>query len=372
MCSLHGCAKRTRMHSTTKQVGCHSCAPPGRVSRMAAIDTSRAHALGDAALALERKGHAARAAEKYGQAVEAAEALAQPDCLVVAALQLACVNALTSVASAHEVSPFDRAAAAAQLFARNDAALVTLQRRLAAGTLLGGRCRPYEVAWYDQRCSLVANDGGRPPSAAGKAEWARLVGFDALSQAAHNVLQEVLFSQHSPDARERQRCALVVAALDAATARLSDDAAAASLAAGNPNFLWTCAQNGLVMSFREAVARGVLERETASGAALAAAWARLEETGVLVTMGSAMDASAASVSSTVASREAARVAAAAAPECHECALSGCSAREMHAAHFKSCAACRGVAYCSKEHQVAHWPAHKKACKAARKVQSGAA
>ena len=338
-----------------------------------AVDTSRVRALDAAASALERKGHFARAAEKYAQAVEAAKALAQPDCLVVAALQLACANVLTCTVSG-AASPNERAAAVAQLFAHQDAALATLQRRLAAGTLLRGRCRPYEVAWYDQRCSLVANDGGRPPSKAGKAEWARLVGFDALATCAHNVLQDVLLTQHSPNARQRAFCALVVASLDAMSARLSDDAAAASLAAGNPNFLWTCAQNGLVMSFREAVARGMLERETAAGAALAAAWARLEATGVLAAMGSAVDEKAASVAQTVAAREAARVAAAAGSECRQCALSGCSAREMHAAHFKSCAACRGVAYCSKEHHVAHWPAHKKACKAARKAnaQSGAA
>ena len=50
-----------------------------------------------------------------------------------------------------------------------------------------------------------------------------------------------------------------------------------------------------------------------------------------------------------------------------CALPGCGAKEAHPAHFKSCAACRTVVYCCREHQVAGWPAHKKACKAARKA-----
>jgi hypothetical protein len=62
-------------------------------------------------------------------------------------------------------------------------------------------------------------------------------------------------------------------------------------------------------------------------------------------------------------------AAAAAPGLRPCALASCGAREKHrsgAAHFKSCAACRGVAYCCKEHQTADWPSHKTACKAARK------
>ena len=52
-----------------------------------------------------------------------------------------------------------------------------------------------------------------------------------------------------------------------------------------------------------------------------------------------------------------------------CALAGCGAKEVHPAHFKSCAACRTVVYCCREHQVAGWPAHKKACKAARKAQA---
>ena len=54
-----------------------------------------------------------------------------------------------------------------------------------------------------------------------------------------------------------------------------------------------------------------------------------------------------------------------------CALAGCGAREAHPAHFKSCAACRAVVYCCREHQVAGWPAHKKACKAARKAAAAA-
>ena len=50
-----------------------------------------------------------------------------------------------------------------------------------------------------------------------------------------------------------------------------------------------------------------------------------------------------------------------------CALDGCGAKEAHPAHFKSCAACRTVVYCCREHQVAGWPVHMKACKAAHKA-----
>jgi hypothetical protein len=50
-----------------------------------------------------------------------------------------------------------------------------------------------------------------------------------------------------------------------------------------------------------------------------------------------------------------------------CGLADCSAREVHPAQFKKCAACQDAVYCCKAHQEAHWPAHKAACKAARKT-----
>ena len=63
----------------------------------------------------------------------------------------------------------------------------------------------------------------------------------------------------------------------------------------------------------------------------------------------------------------AAAAAAAAPGLRACNLRACTAREQHRGAFKACGACRGVVYCCKEHQTAHWPAHKAACKASRKA-----
>jgi hypothetical protein len=60
-------------------------------------------------------------------------------------------------------------------------------------------------------------------------------------------------------------------------------------------------------------------------------------------------------------------ASAAARGLRHCALPSCGAREAHVSHFKLCAACQTVVYCSKAHQVEHWPSHKAACKAARKA-----
>jgi hypothetical protein len=65
-------------------------------------------------------------------------------------------------------------------------------------------------------------------------------------------------------------------------------------------------------------------------------------------------------------------AAAADPGLRRCGLVSCGAREAHPNHFKTCAACKRIAYCSKEHQTEHWPSHKTACKAARKKAAAAA
>ena len=50
-----------------------------------------------------------------------------------------------------------------------------------------------------------------------------------------------------------------------------------------------------------------------------------------------------------------------------CGLASCGATEAHVNHFKRCSACKAVVYCCKEHHLADWPAHKAACKAARKA-----
>ena len=61
----------------------------------------------------------------------------------------------------------------------------------------------------------------------------------------------------------------------------------------------------------------------------------------------------------------------AANELHKCALAECTARKAHASHYKRCYACHTVCYCCKEHQVADWPSHTAACKAARKAAAAA-
>ena len=63
--------------------------------------------------------------------------------------------------------------------------------------------------------------------------------------------------------------------------------------------------------------------------------------------------------------------AAASGQLRSCALAGCGAQEAHVSQFGKCSACKTVSYCCREHQQAGWPAHKAACKAARKAAAAA-
>jgi hypothetical protein len=95
------------------------------------------------------------------------------------------------------------------------------------------------------------------------------------------------------------------------------------------------------------------------------AWRRLQSSGVLQRRGIMQAVSVANADHTRATATAA--ATAAARGLRLCALHTCGAQEVHASQFKRCSACSGVVYCCKEHQVQDWPAHKAACRAARKA-----
>jgi hypothetical protein len=99
------------------------------------------------------------------------------------------------------------------------------------------------------------------------------------------------------------------------------------------------------------------------------AWVRLQRSGVLRQRSITRIADVFGVQTDAcAAANRARLASA---EMRTCALEACAAREVHPAQFKKCAACRwctaAVVYCCKAHQEQQWPAHKAACKAARKA-----
>jgi hypothetical protein len=106
-----------------------------------------------------------------------------------------------------------------------------------------------------------------------------------------------------------------------------------------------------------------------SHARILAAWRRLQSSGVLQRRGILQGISTVTAYNTRATATAA--ATAAVRGLHFCALPTCGAQEVHASQFKRCSACSGVVYCCKEHQVQDWPAHKAACRAARKAAEAA-
>ncbi len=109
---------------------------------------SRVVALTNKAATLEQRGHWARAAEKFAEAVTAAQALHQPDCLIVATLQAAHANALLGHAQTAGVPEARGVELYRSAFLELlPPAMASLERRMAADTLLAGACRPYEVAW---------------------------------------------------------------------------------------------------------------------------------------------------------------------------------------------------------------------------------
>jgi hypothetical protein len=155
---------------------------------MAAVDVSRVVALVNKATTLENRGHWARAAEKFAEAVAAAQALQQPDCLIVAHLQASHANALLGHAQTAGVPEARRVELMRCAFLELlPAAMASLQRRMTAGMLLAGACRPHEVAWCaattahaDALAANVPNAAPRVlPTAAEMSAWSAYVGYDA-------------------------------------------------------------------------------------------------------------------------------------------------------------------------------------------------
>jgi hypothetical protein len=127
---------------------------------------------------------------------------------------------------------------------------------------------------------------------------------------------------------------------------------------------------GLVGAAQKYIEQGQRFRSTSSAgnewhARILVAWRRLQSSGVLQRRGILQAVSFNSAA--LANATAAAAATAAARGLHFCALHTCGAQEVHASQFKRCSACLSVVYCCKEHQVQGWPAHKAACRAARKA-----
>ena len=240
----------------------------------------------------------------------------------------------------------------------------TLTRRKDAGTLLTGRCRPAEVAWFrayqiqgfleiDCRHADVAHALVDP--------LVGVVGSETFFLAA--IVS--IFSIATGELR-----AATVAFLASALDLLASLPCEPVFVLGSPvaNHEITLARN----------ARSLLQDEkfmdlvgATAAELLTDAWRRLERSGVLEQRLLGRANEPLDPSDTLRARLDAAAAEGAACGLHSCALAGCAATEVHISQFKKCGACKAAAYCCREHQVEDWPAHKAACKAARKAAAPA-
>ena len=316
---------------------------------------------------LNEKGHLLRAAEIYSRAAEAARALdSGPDNLIVVSMQQIQAHMLHCYVSNVDDATADAcvvAAHRAECVVLLSAAVAALERRRVAGTLLEGKCTAAEEAWD----AADWRDLSPKFSAAEAASLAKLVGYGIFLRAAQTIFdtfengwsfaaecsatQFEAFAQyvvHAADLMQLPRSHGTIPMSEEFHFAEKLSAAVADDASGVP-YLQT---------------RGLDPRLVQL---LVDAWQRLQRSGVLEARG-ILDESWRLEASTLRDMQAAAIdAAMAAPGLRSCALAGCGAKEAHPQHFKRCSACKLVVYCSKEHQLEAWPAHKAACKAARKA-----
>ena len=327
---------------------------------MSSDSLTRVHAFFQKAKELSVKGHLLRAAENFGRAAEAAHAALGEDNLITVRMwlrqseSLACHSAAALVHDAGE--PCVIAAHRAQCVALLFAGVETLERRRAAGTLLDGKCSAAEVDW--RAAQLQRDNAG--VTAAAAASLAALVGYEQFLESANSALLTC-----------SRTCVYEAGCSRAQFQSFALHAVRAAELLQQPRHLHDvplCAEAAFLKTLRMTVANaGAYGLDARLVQMLAGALQRLERSGVL--QARRIDRMMLTRLSSAAEDNAlhdAVLKSLTAPGLRSCALDGCGAREAHPAHFKSCAACRTVAYCCREHQVAGWPAHKKACKAARK------
>ena len=308
------------------------------------------------AAALVLKGHLASGVEKWRAALALALARTPPaqDCRIIAAIR---VNILGALIMQCDV---DGVPAAVKIKALDEglnellpAIVATLRQRHDARTLLGGCCRAAEEAWQrDQETAVLRFYGDKFPVRFSSS----LIGYEVHLRAASCALtlgDITLFAQSEHlYAHWEFSVALAEEAIFFMSApRCYNNSSLACEA----NLVFRLRGLG---SIRSSGGGNVLPEPLR--VRLVAAYRRLHDSGVLKLrrMAAALARPPDEDITTVA------IQAAASAGLRPCALAACDAKEMHPAHFKSCAACKTVAYCCKEHQVQDWPAHKAACKAA--------
>ncbi len=365
--ALEPLASTRALFARLKMLTCSLCGGvAGTQASMAAPDVPASLVLFEAAQILRSKGRFARAAEKFGDAVAAAAQEQAEDSLVVAVLRALHAGALMF----HSLTPTVPAAEADE--ARQTALTVLLPqcmsmmtRRKAARTVLPGRCRAAEVAWW--RTSLERSLSGTTVERARAIALASApeMGLDAFWISARICLDCLDHKTRFSMSREMQlsHAVFVASALELMAC---------------PHKLPTIIVDGETRAFPSPTEQylaqkssGLLQDELfCSGldveavSLMAAAWRRVERSGIIAMRNLEGDPDGVY---TLDSRLDAAAADAAVRGLRECALAGCGSKEVHVSQFKRCGACQQAFYCCREHQLADWPSHKATCKAARKA-----
>ena len=338
---------------------------------MASPDMLAVVALMKKAMQLQIAGHIARQHDYRQRALAAAEALGLDDCLIVASLQNAIGSEIYDTTRSQVERHFRGEAPLGEQAVNNvnqraehalvliSKAMTTVVRRVASGTLMPGCCRAEEELYERlvHECQQVRYPGDE--FSLPLATVALLTGYKTLLEVASTAVVILALSiEGSFD--ENQALQLLCITLLADTVEL--------FMRPRIGEQYVLSIEGVFVSkmreHLERISQLVLLRGT-EGARLLNNWRRLQQSGLLE--GREVDRALESHTRCRAGIESAEASAAAAPGLRSCALDSCGARERHPAHFKLCAACKTVAYCSREHQLAGWQAHKAACKAARKA-----
>jgi hypothetical protein len=333
---------------------------------MSSRDLSRVVALSCKAYSLQEKHHFVRASEKFAAATAAAQELSQVDCLVVTHMRLMHVVTLHGYAQTPGLSAEAASAATKQAFEMLFGAIATLERRREAGTLLFGTCRSWpEEEWYGQflqhRLQLFGERAYTPKELA---LLVKFVGYDAyIYVAASAVLGMNPFERRpASEIQALGRFALSAFELLELPRHEFMDHMLDSETALTTVMQSTCEICSPLIERRD-------PRISAPVVELYARWQRFARSDVSEELD--IGAGASRFLSGASARDAVIRAELAAATLRCCSLRSCAARELHQGHYKRCGACHGVVYCCREHQLEDWPAHKAACKAARKAAAAA-
>jgi hypothetical protein len=319
-------------------------------------------ALFDKGAELYETAHFARAAEQYTRAADAARDLGFEDCLLVACMQGELAKALLNHAAMLGMQSTESIDVRRRVFCELlPVTMSLLQRRKDACTLVFEGQRPHEVAFAVEPERTSAAQRGETLSAAREAYIALTIGYGTWINVASSSLHILTHISAADLAATQQQLAASSAFAEDALDFVAAMHKLPALQHRRPSL----SESALVNLLRDSSGHDLLAGSDPVFAPVRQGWLRLQRSGILQARG--FDAGIERLSNSAPAFLQAFLAAKDPTGLQLCALGSCGAREVHAAQFKKCAACKTVLYCGRACQVADWPAHKAACKAARKA-----